>query len=93
MKVSLAFNRNIPTPPGALSPIAEPMLDPAGPRLILGGENAAFALAKPIAPSRTSMFGSRGAAIVGPSLVVCDTGHHRLMIWNKVPDVDNAACD
>ncbi len=93
MKVSLAFDRNLPPPPMAISAIAEPMLDPDGPRLVLGGQNADLALAQPIAPSRSTMFGSRGAAIVGNALVVCDTGHHRLMVWNEVPDDDNADCD
>ncbi len=93
MKVSLAFDRNLPTAPMAISAIAEPMLDPDGPRLVLGGQNADLALAQPIAPSRSAMFGSRGAAIIGNALVVCDTGHHRLMVWNKVPVEDNSDCD
>ena len=95
MKVSLAFNRNIPTPVGA--PIFElsQMMNSDGPGLILGGENAEKALAEPIAPSNTSMFGSRGAVLINPEgpLVVCDTGHHRLMVWNKKPDHNNAPCD
>jgi len=95
MKVSLAFDRNIPPPLDAISSIAEPMLDPSGPKLTLGGENAEKPLAEPIRPSRTSMFGSRGAVLVaadGP-LIVCDTGHHRLMIWNKLPQDNNTPCD
>ena len=95
MKVSLAFDRNLPVPDGVANKPAEPMLDVAGPRLILGGENAEKPLAEPIVPSRTSMFGTRGAVVAGGDgpLIVCDTGHHRLMIWNKVPTHDNAPCD
>jgi len=95
MKVSLAFNRNFPTPEGASNFDIEPLLHADGPGLILGGENAEIPLAEPIVPSRTSMFGPRGAVLAGPEgpLIVCDTGHHRLMIWNKKPDHDNAPCD
>ncbi len=95
MKVSLAFNRNTPAPLTGPAPVQLPMLSPDGPRLTLGGANAEKPLAEPIAPSRSVMFGSRGAVLAGPEgpLIVCDTGHHRLMIWHKLPSENNAPCD
>jgi len=95
MKVSLAFNRNITPLAGSITPTPEPMLDPDGPRLILGGQNAEMLLAQPIKPSRSTMFGARGAILAGHDgpLIVCDTGHHRLMIWHKMPSQNNAPCD
>ena len=94
-KVSLAFDRHVPVSVGGIPVAPEPMLEPAGPKLIMGGLNAELPLAQPIVPSHTSMFGPRGAVLVsseGP-LIVSDTGHHRLMVWNRVPDHDNAPCD
>ena len=42
-----------------------------------------------------TLFGPRGACLAserGP-LFVCDTGHHRLMIWRKPPSGDQADAD
>jgi hypothetical protein len=46
----------------------------------------------PIAPTACTLFAPRGACLVGDSgpLVVCDTGHHRLLLWKSVPSVDDA---
>ena len=95
MKVSLAFNRNTPAPQSGPVRVPQPMLDASGPSLILGGENAEVPLAEPIAPNRTAMFGPRGALLIRPEgpFIVCDTGHHRLMIWNEKPTTNNAPCD
>jgi hypothetical protein len=52
----------------------------------------------PVVPLRVradTMFGPRGVAL-GPGggpLVVCDTGHHRLLLWHKVPERDGAPAD
>jgi len=94
MKVSLAFNRNLKSPDG-LSIAAEPLLNEAGPHVILGGQNASKILAEPISPRADTLFGPRGAVLAskdGP-LIVCDTGHHRLMIWSKIPKSDDTPCD
>jgi hypothetical protein len=73
---------------------ARGLLDPSGARVILGVTATAMPAA-PIAASRTTLFGPRGAllcASAGP-LIVSDTGHHRLLIWTKVPTHDAAPAD
>jgi len=76
------------------APVPSPLLDPRGARVILGG-TAQDALATPIAPSPTSLFGPRGACLCAPAgpLVVCDTGHHRLLLWTTAPARDDAPAD
>jgi sugar lactone lactonase YvrE len=72
-----------------------PLLDPKGARIIIGRPVHSAVMAEPIAPAARTLFGPRGAALAaaqGP-LVVCDTGHHRLMIWAKTPAVDAAPAD
>ncbi len=71
------------------------MLDPRGPFAVLGHQCHTDALASPIAPAADSLFGPRGAAIVPESshLIVCDTGHHRLLIWNGIPERDGQSAD
>lgn len=88
MRVSLSPKRQTLTTGDFSAPV--PLLDSAGARVILAQEAAGDGLAAPIRPSPTSLFGPRGAALAdskGP-LFVCDTGHHRLMIWNSVPERD-----
>jgi len=72
-----------------------PLLDAAGPHAILGGYADAEQLAAPIAPRPDTLFGPRGVCLEradGP-LFVCDTGHHRLLIWNRTPEVDGSPAD
>jgi hypothetical protein len=95
MRVSLATYTD-PALRGTLSPASpRAMMDPRGPSAVLGYQCDAEALASPIAPAADSLFGPRGAAIAsdrGP-LIVCDTGHHRLLIWNTMPGTDGAPAD
>lgn len=70
------------------------MLDPLGARVVLGDQISADGLPDPVAPRPHTMFGPRGVAMVeGGPLFVCDTGHHRLMIWDEHPTRDNAPAD
>lgn len=49
----------------------------------------------PLAVRADTMFGPRGVAL-GPSgglVAVCDTGHHRLLLWRAVPERDGAPAD
>ncbi|HEX4386403.1 MAG TPA: hypothetical protein VH083_25790 [Myxococcales bacterium] len=71
---------------------APPLLDPAGARVILGGAPAADGLAQSIVPSAGALFGPRGACLSGADgpLFVCDTGHHRLLVWRRAP---SEACE
>ncbi|MGQ0671578.1 MAG: NHL repeat-containing protein [Hyphomicrobium sp.] len=72
-----------------------PLLDPAGARVILGPRQGADGLAEPIAPAAGSLFGPRGACLTHPNgpLIVCDTGHHRLLVWQRAPTADHAPAD
>lgn len=65
------------------------------PRVVLGGRLGADGLAEPIVPSASTLFGPRGAALAAPGgpLFVCDTGHHRLLMWRRTPEADHAPAD
>jgi hypothetical protein len=96
MRVSLAPT-HLKTPLAAASGVDTRVsfLAETGPRVVLGGEIGADGLAAPIRPSPTSLFGPRGgclAAETGP-LFVCDTGHHRVLVWRQAPDSDHAPAD
>jgi hypothetical protein len=71
---------------------APPLLDPLGARVILGGTDG---LAAPVVPGPCQLFGPRGALLAGKGgpLFVADTGHHRLLIWSRAPETDNAPAD
>jgi len=87
MQASLAAPRR------AISGEAVPLLDPRGARVVLGSQPGA-PLA-PISPSAASLFGPRGAclAAAGGPLFVCDTGHHRVLVWMKAPVSDDTPAD
>jgi hypothetical protein len=89
MRVSL---KALAEPPKAAAP---PLLDPAGPEVVLGAQARGFDQITPVAPSATTMFGPRGAALAGADgpLFVADTGHHRLLVWRRRPLVDGAPAD
>src|SRR5271163_4605719 len=87
MRVALATGkRAAPMNPGRL-------LDPRGARVVLGAAPAG--LVAPLAPAAHSLFGPRGACLVGAAgpLVVCDTGHHRILVWRQLPGADNSPAD
>jgi hypothetical protein len=72
-----------------------PLLSLSGPEVILGGHTAADGLAAPVQPSAESLFGPRGVALAGAAgpLFVADTGHHRLLIWQRRPETDRVPAD
>jgi hypothetical protein len=72
-----------------------PLLAQAGPCAIRGGHLEADRLAVPIAASAYSLFGARGLCLAGDDgpLFFCDTGHHRLLIWTRMPNSDDAPAD
>ena len=76
-------------------PSGIPLLDPAGPSLSMGDVSGIDGLAVPVTPDQTSLFGPRGACLMGDHgpLWVCDTGHHRLLGWRTVPDGDHVPAD
>lgn len=77
------------------APAAPQLLAPSGARVLLGSPAVPDGLAQPIAPTAETLFGPRGACLAsstGP-LLVCDTGHHRVMVWRRAPESDNAPAD
>src|SRR5271163_3523619 len=96
MRVSLAPKhlRSAPVR-GPESAGALALLAARGARIVLGGSAAEDGLARAIVPAADTLFGPRGACLAsaaGP-LFVCDTGHHRLLIWKHAPDADDAPAD
>jgi hypothetical protein len=96
MRVSLAPKHLRSAPVRGLeSAGALALLAARGARIVLGGSAAEDGLAQGIVPAADTLFGPRGACLAsaaGP-LFVCDTGHHRLLIWKHAPDADHAPAD
>lgn len=93
MRVSLSPVRK--TFPGSDAEKAPALLDDLGARVALGQAPDNGGLVSPIAPTAKTLFGPRGAVLASPEgpLFVCDTGHHRLLIWNSVPQRDEVPAD
>lgn len=75
--------------------VARELLSPRGSRVVIGGDAIANGLARSIIPDANTLFGPRGVCVAndkGP-MFVCDTGHHRLMIWKNSPIADHAPAD
>jgi hypothetical protein len=96
MQVSFAPNRlHKALPRVGDNHVPRPLLSARGSRVVLGGEALANGLARSIVPSANTLFGPRGGCLAsarGP-LFVCDTGHHRLLIWRERPSADQADAD
>lgn len=91
MKVSLAPSFEPIKAPGTVEQGA-PLLDLAGPEVVLGWKVDDFAAA--LKPSPAALFGPRGVCLHSDgSLWVSDTGHHRLLGWTQVPEADNTPAD
>ena len=97
MRVSLAQRRQGPGSTPRVLARGKPakLLNPDGARVILGASVEAAGVDKPVAPGPASMFGPRGACLAAPAgpLFVCDTGHHRLLVWRRAPVDDGAPAD
>lgn len=74
---------------------AQPWLAPEGPRVVLGRQTGPDRLVPAVRPGWNTLFGPRGACLAAPDgpLFVCDTGHHRLLIWTQRPMADHADAD
>lgn len=58
------------------------------------GADSPFGLSLPDAkPSRTTFYAPRGVWHDEHRLIVCDSGNHRVLIWNRPPDEDHAPAD
>ena len=65
------------------------------PFAVLGAQRVPPIVTAGIQPEAQTCFGPRGAALMaenGP-LWLCDTGHHRLLGWKKLPERDEAPAD
>ena len=64
------------------------------PIVVLGNARDPDLIASGVQPEASSSFGPRGSALLGEQgpLWICDTGHHRLLGWKKLPenDLENA---
>jgi hypothetical protein len=72
----------------------QPLLNPAGPRAVIGVTEASDQLAVPVSPTPQTLFGPRGGCLFanGP-MYIADTGHHRLLGWRHWPETDNTPAD
>ena len=67
----------------------------AEPFAILGADRVPPMVTTGVSPDQMTCFGPRGGALMktdGP-LWICDTGHHRLLGWKKMPTDDNTPAD
>jgi len=93
MRVSLAPVRK--AFPGSDAETGPSLLDELGAHFVLGETPDDSGLVSPIAPTAKTLFGPRGAVLASPEgpLFVCDTGHHRLLIWNSAPGRSGTPAD
>ena len=79
----------------------QPLLRPAGPRVVIGTVEQGDALAVPVSPTPWTLFGPRGGCLFGGNdqremrwpMYIADTGHHRLLGWQQWPEADNTPAD
>ena len=82
--------RGVPQDDSALSMVS-PCL--GRPKVWLGARSP-FGLALPDAkPSASTMYAPRGVWLDDERLIVCDSGNHRILIWNSVPTADQTSAD
>jgi NHL repeat len=91
MRVTLAAARSF----RPSDQIPATLLEARGASVLLGAGLRAFGMAAPIVPAATTLFARRGACLAGPDgpLNVCDTGHHRLLVWRARPRADHVEAD
>jgi hypothetical protein len=65
------------------------------PLVVLGAPRVPPLVTGGVRPDRHTCFGPRGAALLGADgpLWVCDTGHHRLLGWRRLPEHDETPAD
>jgi hypothetical protein len=78
---------------GVPDTVAAPPSTYAGwrPRAVLGADSAGGLLLPDSTPTAAQLYAPRAAWTDGRIVVAADTGNHRVMIWDRVPDVDGAA--
>ncbi|MEZ6096831.1 MAG: NHL repeat-containing protein [Pirellulaceae bacterium] len=74
-------------------PLPSPASTSARPIAWLGARSP-FGLALPDAhPSASQLYAPRGVWLDDERLIVCDSGNHRILIWNTVPEQDGTPAD
>jgi hypothetical protein len=61
------------------------------PRAVLGAASAGALMLPPAIPTAAHLYAPRAVWTDGRIVVVADTGNHRVLIWDHVPDSDGAA--
>lgn len=61
--------------------------------VFVGGRAVPDLLVSAVAPTAATVFGARGACQIGDTLWICDTGHHRLLGFKRIPLTDGASAD
>lgn len=65
----------------------------AEPVLRLGGASPGGLALPPADPTPSQMYAPRGVWTDGTRIIVTDTGNHRVLIWNTLPEHDGAPAD
>jgi hypothetical protein len=93
--VSIATQRvGLRPAPGSPPPAHRPLLG-REPMVVLGAPRIPPLVTEGVRPDRRTCFGPRGAVLLGTEgpLWVCDTGHHRLLGFRRLPENDEAPAD
>ncbi|MGE3378026.1 MAG: NHL repeat-containing protein [Nocardioides sp.] len=78
---------------GVPDTVASPPTTYAGwrPRAVLGADSPGGLLLPPAMPTSAHVYAPRAVWTDGHLVVAADTGNHRVLIWDHVPDTDGAA--
>lgn len=68
-------------------------LEGAAPVLRLGAASPGGLMLPAAEPTPAQMYAPRGVWTDGTRIVVCDSGNHRVLVWNSWPDSDGADAD
>ena len=66
---------------------------PWRPIAVLGAESAGGLLLPDAHPTAATLYAPRGVRIAGGRIIVSDTGNHRVLIWNSIPEADGVPAD
>jgi hypothetical protein len=68
------------------------LLQRRGPHVVIGGNETD--LVAPVAPTAQTLFGPRGGCLfANGAMWIADTGHHRLLGWQRWPAADHTPAD
>ena len=72
----------------------QPLLE-TEPFAVLGADRHPSMVTMGVKPDENTCFGPRGAAVMNDqgTVWICDTGHHRLLGWKRLPENDDTPAD